>query len=58
MCLPGHRRLGDLVNRLLRPDQAAQNAQDAAAEATRTNLNREAIERDVEEIADNYSSGD
>ena len=58
MSLPGLRRVGALLDRLLRPAQAARNAHDAASEATRTVLDREAIERDVEEIEDNQSSGE
>jgi hypothetical protein len=47
MPLPGVRRLSDLVSRLLRPDQAARNAGQAATEAKQTIRERQAVEREV-----------
>lgn len=47
MPLPGLRTLSNLVSTLLRPDQAARNAQKAATEAKRTIKQRQAVEREV-----------
>ena len=47
MPLPGVRPLSDLVSRLLRPDQAARNARQAATEAQRAIREREVVEREV-----------
>jgi len=47
MPLPGVRTLSELVSRLLRPDQAARNARQAATEAERTIRERQAVEREV-----------
>jgi hypothetical protein len=55
MPLPGLRPLSELVSRLLRPGQAAQNAKQAATEARRTVSERQAVERDVDDITDSDS---
>ena len=47
MAMPGLRTLSNLVSTLLRPDQAARNAQHAATEAKRTVKQRQAVEREV-----------
>jgi hypothetical protein len=52
------RRLGDFLDRLLRPEQATVNARSAASEATRTVQHREAVERDVEAITETAASAD
>jgi len=49
--MPDLRRLGEVLDLLLRPDRAAQNAEEAATDATQTVHERSAIERDVEAMA-------
>ena len=52
MPLPGVRPLSELVSRLLRPGQAARNAQRAATEARRTIRERQAVETEVREATE------
>jgi hypothetical protein len=47
MPMPAHRRIATLFDRLLRPQRAARNAEEAAAEATRTVRERERVEQDL-----------
>jgi len=49
--LPDLRRLGEVLDLLLRPDRAAQNAEEAASDAAQTVHERSAIERDVEAMS-------
>lgn len=46
------RRIGDLLDRFLRPERAAKNAEEAASEATQTVVDRQVVERDVDAITD------
>jgi hypothetical protein len=50
--LPGLSSLSEVINRLMRPEQAARNAKAAATEAQRTVHQREAIEREVDAMTD------
>lgn len=46
------RRLGGILDRLLRSNQATHNAQQAASEATRNLRERKHIEREVDQFLD------
>lgn len=50
------RRLGGVLDRLLRPDRAALNAQEAAWDAASTIRERQAVERAVGELEDSDSA--
>jgi hypothetical protein len=52
MALLDLRRVGVMLDRLLRPDQAADNAQQAASDARRTVRERASVERDVGKIVE------